>query len=152
MNKEEQLLRELQEQVKDLRQQAELIKTVLIVKEPNTIHSAEAFEGLRKSVVASTQSRRGVLRQLISISVAINRAKSLDDLRPQVEEWLAQAGLATLSLVPDEQEAAALFEDIGDEGLDGPIEVVEPAYVEIESGSLLRQGRARLASVEGAEA
>ena len=48
MARADDILQDLQDRIKGLEQQAELIKTVLIVKEPNTVHASEAFEGLRK--------------------------------------------------------------------------------------------------------
>lgn len=125
--------------------QAELIKTVLIVKEPNTVQSAQSYDGLRKQVVAAAAERRSHLQQLVSMAVAVSRAKSVDDLVPQVREWMDQAGVVTLASVPPTADPSHLFEDIGDAGLDGPIAVIEPAYIDQQTNTVLRLGRARKA-------
>lgn len=150
MARAEDLLVDLQERIKGLEQQAELIKTVLIVKEPNTVQASQAYDGLRKQVVAAASERRSHLAQLVAMSVAVSRATAVSDLVPQVKEWMEQAGVAPLGGVPDGNDASHLFEDIGGKGLDGPIEIIEPAYIDVQTGTVLRLGRARLA--EGAEA
>lgn len=144
MARTDQLLQELQDSIRGLEHQAELIKTVLIVKEPNTVHASEAYDGLRKQVVAAASERRSHLAQLVAMSVAVSRAESTLDLAPQVQEWMEQAGVVTRSNVPEGSDVSHVFEDIGGEGLVGPIEIVEPAYFDSQTGSLIRLGRARL--------
>jgi len=145
MARADDILQDLQDRIKGLEQQAELIKTVLIVKEPNTVHASEAFEGLRKQVVAAAAERRSHLAQLVAMSVAVSRATSVADLVPQVREWLDQAGIVALVDVPPGSDVSHVFEDVGGEGLAGPIEVVEPAYVDAQTSSVIRLGRARRA-------
>lgn len=149
MNKADELLLDLQQRIKGLEHQAELIKTVLIVKEPNTVQAAQSYEGLRKLVVASAAERRSHLTQLVAMSVAVSRATSVADLVPQVQEWMEQAGVAALAELPAGHEASHLFEDVAGLGLDGPMEIVEPAYVDIQTGSVLRLGRAQRAAGPG---
>ena len=146
MARAEDLLVDLQERIKGLEQQAELIKTVLIVKEPNTVQASQAYDGLRKQVVAAASERRSHLAQLVAMSVAVSRATAVSDLVPQVKEWMEQAGVAPLVDVPDGNDASHLFEDIGGEGLDGSLEIIEPAYIDLQTGTVLRLGRARLAA------
>ncbi len=145
MSRTDELLEDLQERIKGLEHQAELIKTVLIVKEPNTVQSAQSYDGLRKQVVAGAAERRSHLLQLVSMAVAVSRAKSVDDLVPQLQEWMDQAGVIGLASVPSSADPSHIFEDIGDAGLDGPIEVIEPAYLDQQTGAVLRLGRARKA-------
>ncbi len=145
MARAEDLLVDLQERIKGLEQQAELIKTVLIVKEPNTVQASQAYDGLRKQVVAAASERRSHLAQLVAMSVAVSRATAVSDLVPQVKEWMEQAGVAPLGGVPEGHDASHLFEDIGGDGLDGSLEIIEPAYIDVQTGTVLRLGRARLA-------
>jgi hypothetical protein len=137
------LLRQLAERIRELEHQAELIRTVLIVKEPNSIPAADAYEGLRKQIVAAAAERRSHLNQLVAMAVAVRRARSLDDLVPQLREWMQQAGVGTLIAPPDGDQAGNWFEDLTGEGLDGPIEIVEPAFFDLQTGAPLRLGRAR---------
>lgn len=146
MIRQRRLLLELIERVKGLEHEAEVMRTVLIVKEPNTQHAAQAFDGLRKQVIAGAAERRSHLNQLVAMSVAVNRATSVDDLRPQLREWLEQSGVGEVWDVPSGVAVSDFFEDIGGRGLVGAVEILEPAYVDRHTGSLLRLGRARRAA------
>lgn len=143
MSKAEDLLVDLQERLARLEHQAELIKTVLIVKEPNTVHASEAYDGLRKQVVAAASERRSHLSQLVAMAVAVSRATSVEDLVPQVREWMEQAGVAALTEVPPGHDASHVFEDVSGDGLGGDLDILEPAYVDMQTSSLIRLGRAR---------
>lgn len=139
------ILQELAERLARLEHEAELFRTVLIVKEPTTVHAANAFDGLRKQVVAAAAERRSHLAQLAAMAIALRRATSLEDLVPQVQEWMSQAGVTELSAVPRGSEPQDLFEDVAGSGLAGAaeLEVVEPAYVDVNTGAVLRLGRAQ---------
>ena len=145
-------LQDVSDRLLKLEHAAELIKTVLIVKEPGTVHAANAFEGLRKQVVAASGERRTHLSQLAAMAVAVERATSIDDLRPQVREWMTQAGVVTVREVPPGARAQDVFDDVDGGTLEGVtrLEVVEPAYVDSGTGTLLRLGRARAVVPSGA--
>jgi len=140
------LLVDLQERLQGLEHQAELMKTVLIVKEPSTIQASQAFDGLRKKVIAGAAERRSHLTQIVAMAVAVSRATSVSDLVPQVQEWMDQAGIMPIRHVPVGSDASHVFEDIGGKGLDGALEIVEPAYFDTQTGTILRLGRAKLAA------
>ncbi|MGY2126960.1 hypothetical protein [Blastococcus sp. SYSU DS0617] len=143
-------LQEMSDRLQQLEHEAELIKTVLVVKEPGTVHAANAYEGLRKQVIAATGERRTHLAQLAAMAVAVARAGSVDDLRPQVREWLQQAGVVEIWAVPEGAPAQDLFEDVDGGSLEGvsDLEVGEPAYIDANTGALLRLGRARAAVLD----
>lgn len=140
-----QALEEISRRLAELEHAAELMRTVLIVKEPQTVHAANAYDGLRKQVVAAMTERRAHLGQLASMAVAVERAADVADLRPQVQEWLRHAGVVPLRSVPSGQRAQDLFEDVDGGTLEGVafLEVLEPAYVDTQAGLVLRLGRAR---------
>jgi hypothetical protein len=139
------LLREVSNRLVRLEHEAELMRNIFIVKEPDTVHAANAYEGLRKQVVAATSERMSHLTQLAFMAVAVDRASSVDDLRPQVQEWLRQAGVVEVREVPASTRPSDLFEDVDGGTLDHAtaVEVLEPAYVDSQTGRLLRLGRAR---------
>jgi hypothetical protein len=139
------MIRDLLDRVKGLEHEAELMRTVLVVKEPGTVQAAQTFDGLRKQILASAAERRSHLAQLVAMSVAVSRASSVADLVPQVQDWMAQAGVTEVREVPRGVDPMDLFEDLCGKGLHGVLEIVEPAYVDAETGALLRLGRARLA-------
>jgi hypothetical protein len=142
------LLEGVDRRLAHLEHEAELLRTVFIVKEPDTGHAAAAYEGLRKQVIAGATARRSHLVQLAAMATAVRRATSLDDLVAQVAEWMAQAGVAEVTAVSAGVQPQDLFEDLDGAGLAGAeaIEVVEPAYVDVATGVAIRLGRARRAS------
>src|SRR5690348_7531315 len=104
-------VQEVLDRLTKLEHQAELIKTVLIVREPDTVHAANAYDGLRKQVIAASGERRSHLAQLVAMAVAVSRAGSVDDLRPQLREWLSQAGVAEVWTLPPGARPQDVFED-----------------------------------------
>jgi hypothetical protein len=141
------ILEDIVQRLGRLEHEAELMRTILIVKEPNTPLAAEAYEGLRRQVVAAAAERRSHLVQLAAMATALGRATSVDDIAPQVREWMTQAGVAELVEVPASARPQDLFEDLDGTGLAGAaageVEVVEPAYLDASTGAVLRLGRAR---------
>jgi hypothetical protein len=142
---DEDVLDQIHDRLHDIATELRIIQSVVMVKEPGTRETADAYDGLRKQVVTAAASRRSHLGQLAQMSTALSRATSLDDLRPQLEEWMQQAGLMALATVPEGHGAQELFEDVDGEGLTGAtaIEVVEPAVIDNSNGSLVKLGRAR---------
>lgn len=139
------LLLDLADRVKALQHEADLMRTVLIVKEPNTVQAAQAYDGLRKQIGASAAERRSHLNQLVAMSVAVSRATAVEDLVPMLREWMEQAGVVEVHDLPLRALPRDYFEDVTGEGLDGAtgIEVLEPAYVDANTSALLRLGRAQ---------
>jgi hypothetical protein len=141
------LLQEIVARLGHLEHEAELMRTVLIVKEPTTALAADAYDGLRKQVVAAAAERRSHLAQLTAMAVAVARATTVEDLTPQIREWMAQAGVTELKELPDGVRAEDLFEDVDGMGFKAAgIEIVEPAYLDANTGAVLRLGRARPAA------
>jgi hypothetical protein len=133
--------------LKEVQHQTDLIKHVLIVKEPGSQLAADAFEGLRRQIVAGAAERRSHLVQVVAMAVAVGRATAVADLEPMVGEWMAQSGItAVASSTPDQFHL--LFDDLDGGTLDGAeaIDVVEPAYVDTVTGAVIRTGRARRAA------
>lgn len=116
---------------------------VLMIKDPGALQAAESYEGLRKQVVAAASSRRTHLGQLAAMAVALQRATSLDDLRPQLKEWMTQAGVVEVRNQRDGHQLHELFESLDGTPLAGTIEIVEPAYVDDVTNAIVRLGRAR---------
>lgn len=146
MNKQtNELLRDVVQRLIRLEHEAELMRTVLIVKEPGSVLAADAYEGLRKQIVVAATERRSHLAQLAAMAVALRRATSVDDLVPQVRDWVAQAGMVEAHEVLPGWQPHDLFEDLGGNGLSGAdaIEVVEPAHVDPKTNTVVRLGRAR---------
>ena len=124
--------------IHELNHQAELIKTVLVVKEPESTLAAGAFEGLRKQIVTVAQEHWTHLAQLAIIDVAANHVEDVNELRRVSEEWLTQAGVQKVHrLAPDA--STEMWELVGH----GPdvLEVLQPAYIDSETGRIIKAGR-----------
>lgn len=135
--------REINERLDDMHDLLQRIEAALVVRDPGTARSVEAYEGLRKAVVGAMKERRQHLAQLISFSEAIERGASMETLAARVKEWCMEAGLRRW----DKPEPIEFFQII--EG-DGPrLEVITPAWVDdAGDGSvvLIKQGTARRTS------
>lgn len=135
----------LDSRLQRLEQDSEVMKTVLIVKEPGTPAAAAAFDGLRKQILAAAGERRAHLTQLAQLHAALRRSSTVDDANMLVKDWMGQAGVHEIWQPQPGLPLRDLFEVL--EGGETPgathVEVLDPAYVD-SSGALLRLGRARL--------
>lgn len=122
---------------REIEHKLDLIYTALVVRDPGTSMAAEAFEGLRKQVIAGATARHAHVAQLAEFDVALRRGASTDDLLKLTAQWLDQAGVARVD-DPTRREA---FESTLAPGT--PAEVEIPAYVNTVTGQLVRQGRLR---------
>lgn len=113
------------------------VDAALVVRDPGTSRSVEAYEGLRKQVAVASRARRQHVAQLVEIADALDRGATAETIRDRVEEWMMQAGVER-RCDPSVLEYFEVVEGNGD-----GIEVLTPAWVDTESGSLVRAGRAR---------
>lgn len=116
-----------------------------MVREPATMQTAEAYEGLRKQVIASAAERNAHLAQLARLDAEANRGASAESMQLLLRDLLNEAGLHRLESV--DGSSSGLFDDVGGEG--DAWRVVEPAYYEDMSGQvrIVRTGKAeRVAS------
>src|ERR1700710_2032479 len=72
----------------------ERIELVTVVREPNTSVSADAYNGLRKQVIAAVSERSAHLNQLAQFDAALRAGATQDALGGLVREWLEQASVA----------------------------------------------------------
>ena len=114
------------------------IEAALVVRDPGTARSAEAFEGLRKQVAAASRNRRVHLSHLVTLATDIEKGANLETISRRVDDLLREAGVdrtRDTSIV-----GAFEFDGVGDD-----VVVQEHAWVDVlEDGSaiVLRQGRA----------
>lgn len=120
-----------------MERQLDLIHTALVVRDPGTAVSADAYEGLRKQVIAAATARQAHVAQLAEFDVALHRGASADDLRALVTQWLDQAGVARV----DDPTILGAFDATVPASV--PAEVETPGYVNTMTNQLVRQGRLR---------
>lgn len=113
------------------------IEGMLLLKDPGAAKAAEAYEGLRRQIVAATGERVAHLAHLAQFDAALRAGESTESLALLVTDLLAQAGL----LRWNNPTLEGAFE-IPPEGEGDGLRMVEPAYVETRSGRVVRQGRA----------
>lgn len=129
--------RETDQLIVRMERQLDLIHTALVVRDPGTSISADAYEGLRKQVIAAATARQAHVAQLAEIDVAIHRGASAEDLRALVSQWLDQAGVTRV----EDAAVREAFDSSVPPGLDADVET--PAYINTVTGQLVRQGRLR---------
>jgi hypothetical protein len=116
------------------------LDSAVVVRDPGSARSVEAFDGLRKQVIQSGTNHRAHIAHLLSLSDTLNRGGNLDLIRDRVNDFLAEVGVMRTSDIS----LPELFEVEG--GTGQGLECVEPAVVErLDDGrlSLIRYGKAR---------
>jgi hypothetical protein len=123
-----------------LERRAEKMETILMVREPASTAAADAYEGLRKQVVTAVTERLTHLAQLVQLDAALSHGADREQIARTVSGWLEQASIARVAEYGggDQDLLFELVEDLG-----GQAEVLVPAYVDIVSGRVIRQGQAR---------
>jgi hypothetical protein len=120
----------------NLRRLVDRIEVSLLVRDPGTALSADAYDGLRKAVMTAARERTTHLVQLAELSDAIDRGATIETLKDRAAEWSAQAGLERIS----SSDNADLFEITGGEG--PYLQVEQPAWVDPVAGVLVKRGLA----------
>jgi hypothetical protein len=113
----------------------EKIELVTVVREPNTGMSADAYNGLRKQVIASASERSAHLNQLAQFDAALRAGADPTELEALVREWLDQASLAAVG----DPEMPEAFEVVGPEDASGR-RVLKQGYVDLTTGRVVRAG------------
>ena len=109
------------------------IEVATIVRDPSSALSAEAYDGLRKQIVAAANERTAHLYQLAVFAEVADRFG--DDLAPLVREWMEQTGLRRI----DEYDHR--FVDVlGGHG--NGYRMLRPAYVDGVTGRPIMMGQA----------
>lgn len=115
------------------------IEAALVVRDPGNARSAEAYDGLRRTVVATGRDRRRHLAHLVAFSEAVDEGLSADGLSRLLTHWRNEEGLERSSDV----DRPELFQVV--EPGDGDLTVLEPAWVDTSGESqpvLVKQGLA----------
>jgi hypothetical protein len=136
----ESLIRDLTERFDQIERRSDRMELILTLKDPGSTAAADAYDGLRKQVIAAATDRLAHLTQLVQFDAAIRNRASLEVLSSMAQGWLDSSGLATVT-DPDHEQHDLIFEVV--ENLEGAPEVLEPAYVDTQSNRVIRRGRIR---------
>jgi hypothetical protein len=128
-------------QLDQLDRRSEKMEVILMVREPTAGVAAEAYDGLRKQVVAAMTERMAHLQQLVQLDAALTAGA--DVVGKLVRGFADQASLSRVTDAehPDRDMLFELVEDLG-----GRPEVLEPAYVDMITGRVIRRGSMRRAA------
>jgi len=129
-------------QLQEIRNLLSRLDAAVVVREPGSARSAEAFEGLRKQLNLAVKSHRSHVGHLVSLSDSLDRNANIELIRDRVNDFLQELGIKTIR-----DFSPQFFEIVGTtEGDENGYEIVEPAIVEeLEGGGFLsiRLGKAR---------
>lgn len=131
------------ERLVEIQSLLERIDAALIVRDPGTARSADAFDGLRKQITYAAKTRRTHVSHLLALDESIRTGGNLDLVAARVTEYLRELGVERLFDVS----RVDAFDIVGDPT--GDVEVLEPAIVEKEDGgriTVLRIGKAQRTS------
>ena len=127
-------------QLRNIESLLERIDAAIVVRDLGNARSADAFDGLRKSSLVATKSRRTHISHLVSLDESIRNGGSLDLVKARLAEYLNELGIERLT----DLRHLECFDVVGDSA--GDIEILEPAVVErADDGKLtiLRVGKAQ---------
>jgi hypothetical protein len=128
----EERLARMEKAVDDIGRSMDKIEVATIVREPSSALSIEAYDGLRKQVVAGANERLAHLVQIAQFSEA---TRGVPELSRLVQEWAEQAGLLRL-IEFDER----YFDVLG--GAGDAIQCLRAAYVDTVTGRPIMMGQA----------
>lgn len=117
----------------------ERVDAALIVRDPGTTRSAEAFDGLRRQIAYAAKARRSHVSHLLALDESIRTGGNLELIEARLTEYLRELGIERSY----ETALSDAFDIAGDSS--GEIEVVEPAVIEREEDgriTVLRVGKA----------
>lgn len=128
-------LAELERMVDQVSRSIEKIEVATIVREPRSQVAVDAYDGLRRQIVAAAGERMAHLHQLVLFAEAVGVSGAATDLGPLVAEWLQQAGVERVADVRD----SAYYEVLGGAGPE--LRVLRPAYRDQVTGRPIRMGQ-----------
>ena len=134
-----QQIRHLSEQVSDLKELMSWLVAAMVVTDQPTAAAANAYEGLRSSVIQASKDRNRLLVTLAGLDYALDLGQDLATIQSKVTEEMERSGLTKTTATSDEN----LYDFDNDKPTFFAIEVMKPAYIDRESGALVRPGTAR---------
>jgi hypothetical protein len=129
-------LSQLERAVDQISRSIEKIEVATIVRDPSSRVAVDAYDGLRRQIVAAAGERMAHLHQLARFTEAVAMNKPAAELASLVEEWFVQAGLER---VTDPHEAG-YYDVLGGTGPE--LRVLRLAYRDTVTGRPVLMGQA----------
>jgi hypothetical protein len=131
----EQAVAEMNERLDRVERLIQDIHVSLIVRDIPTQRAMDAYDGLRKQVALAARARREHQAQLVQLKEALQAGSSADDIARLSNEWCLQAGVREVWEFGD----GSLFSIEGDRTWRA-VQVHRPAWIDDDSGAMIRQG------------
>jgi hypothetical protein len=116
-------LEKLQRELSETRELVRRLEVALVVRDPGNALSAQAYEGLRKTVVLSATERRSHASHLIQLLEAAQRGATLETMTHRIFDFLGEIGIHETSMDGPEE----WYEDCDDTEMERPALVQESA-------------------------
>lgn len=127
----------IEEDLRRTAQEMSALTAALVVREPATATAAQAYDGLRKAVMAGAQARRELLVNLVELTELLDHDVDIEDVRSLVEELRLRA-----HLVQDVDVAARPAHFTVLDGVGDSVRVNKVAWVDEQTGALIKRGLA----------
>jgi hypothetical protein len=115
--------RDLKRDLSELNHRLDMIQTVLLVSNPDSPVAADAYEGLRRTVIQSLSATKALYAAIAQLDAVAASTDEVDAVRVKLNELMTQYGIRRIDRYEDRPDA---FERIGS----GPSYVAtKPAYV-----------------------
>lgn len=128
-------LAELERMVDMIHRSIEKIEVATIVREPQSAVAVDAYDGLRRQIVAAASERMTHLHQLAQFAEAITPNGQATNLARLVDEWMGQAGVERVEDVSDPD----YYNVLGGSGTD--LRMLRPAYRDRVTGRTVLMGQ-----------
>jgi hypothetical protein len=128
-------LAELERMVDQVTRSIEKIEVATIVREPRSQVAVDAYDGLRRQIIAAAGERMAHLHQLVLFAEAVTVPGAPSNLAGVVMEWMQQAGVERVEELRDPNYYEVLT------GTGSELRVLRPAYRDRVTGRPIRMGQ-----------
>ncbi len=135
-------LERLERAVEEIQHALQRIELMFLMKDPSIPAGADAYEGLRRSLILAREDRMARLVDLARIDASLRRSDGGGDASAVLDELLVAAGVDRVD-EPGPRPDPGVFDVFGESSPGTVAVVLEPAYVHAETGAVVRSGRVR---------
>ena len=83
----------LRRQMAELHSMVDQLTTLLIVRDPGNALSADAYDGLRKTISLTARSKRSHISHLLSLKEILDRDDPIELIKERVSDFLSELGV-----------------------------------------------------------
>ena len=128
--------------LEELLRRLDMLDAYLVIRDPGTARSADAYDGLRKLLIQSNKGSQIHLAHLAQIDYALSFESDAEVVRAKVGEAMEQVGLQRMDSTKTLQRTDEAFDVVAGDGPE--TRVVTPAYIDINTRQVVRRGTVEL--------